>query len=921
MDNKALIIAEKPSVATDIAKALGGFKKQGDYYESDKYVLSSAVGHLLELCVPDQYEVKRGKWTFANLPVIPPHFDLRPIERNEGRLKVLLKLIKRADVTAVVNACDAGREGELIFRNIVQYAKSSKAIQRLWLQSMTPTAIREGFERLRDDATMRPLADAAVCRSESDWLVGINGTRAMTAFNSKTGGFHLTTVGRVQTPTLAILVEREERIKNFVSKDYWEIHGTFGAKLGEYPGRWFDEKFARKEGEGDLKPERIWNAGQAEAIREKCLGRPGIVTEESKPTTQLSPLLYDLTSLQREANGRFGFSAKNTLAVAQSLYERHKVLTYPRTDSRALPEDYLDTVKKTLGMLGETHYSGFADQILKSGWVRPNKRIFNNAKVSDHFAIIPTSMAPKNLSEPESKLYDMITKRFLAVFYPAAEFLVTTRITRVEGEPFKTEGKVMVSAGWLAVYGKEAQTDDTPTLAPVQPNETVKTINIEVQANQTKPPPRFTEATLLSAMEGAGKLVDDEELREAMREKGLGTPATRAQIIEGLIYEKYVLRQARDLQPTPKAFSLIALLRGLQIPELSSPELTGNWEFKLHSMARGQMKRPDFMQEIADMTRSIVAKAKRHESDTVPGDFGTLKVPCPKCGGEMHENYKKFQCQKCEFSLWKIVAGRQLEIPEVEELITKRQVGPLQGFRSKMGRPFAAVIKLTPELKPEFDFGQDKTDANGAAAEVDFTGQEPVGKCPKCGNSVFETAMHYVCEKSTGSARTCGFRSGKVILQQAVERAQMQKLLQTGKTDLLPRFISKKGRPFKAYLVAKEGGVGFEFEPREAKTKSGAAKPKEPQEPAPKIDFKGLDPLGKCPKCGKRVFESTDIYLCEQSQADKRPCKFKISKAVLQQPIDRVQAAMLLKENRTDLLPKFISSKTGRSFSAYLVVD
>ncbi|MEI8043913.1 MAG: DNA topoisomerase III [Verrucomicrobiota bacterium] len=921
MDNKALIIAEKPSVATDIAKALGGFKKQGDYYESDKYVLSSAVGHLLELCVPDQYEVKRGKWTFANLPVIPPHFDLRPIERNEGRLKVLLKLIKRADVTAVVNACDAGREGELIFRNIVQYAKSSKAIQRLWLQSMTPTAIREGFERLRDDATMRPLADAAVCRSESDWLVGINGTRAMTAFNSKTGGFHLTTVGRVQTPTLAILVEREERIKNFVSKDYWEIHGTFGAKLGEYPGRWFDEKFARKEGEGDLKPERIWNAGQAEAIREKCLGRPGIVTEESKPTTQLSPLLYDLTSLQREANGRFGFSAKNTLAVAQSLYERHKVLTYPRTDSRALPEDYLDTVKKTLGMLGETHYSGFADQILKSGWVRPNKRIFNNAKVSDHFAIIPTSMAPKNLSEPESKLYDMITKRFLAVFYPAAEFLVTTRITRVEGEPFKTEGKVMVSAGWLAVYGKEAQTDDTPTLAPVQPNETVKTINIEVQANQTKPPPRFTEATLLSAMEGAGKLVDDEELREAMREKGLGTPATRAQIIEGLIYEKYVLRQARDLQPTPKAFSLIALLRGLQIPELSSPELTGNWEFKLHSMARGQMKRPDFMQEIADMTRSIVAKAKRHESDTVPGDFGTLKVPCPKCGGEMHENYKKFQCQKCEFSLWKIVAGRQLEIPEVEELITKRQVGPLQGFRSKMGRPFAAVIKLTPELKPEFDFGQDKTDANGAAAEVDFTGQEPVGKCPKCGNSVFETAMHYVCEKSTGSARTCGFRSGKVILQQAVERAQMQKLLQTGKTDLLPRFISKKGRPFKAYLVAKEGGVGFEFEPREAKTKSGAAKLKEPQEPAPKIDFKGLDPLGKCPKCGKRVFESTDIYLCEQSQADKRPCKFKISKAVLQQPIDRVQAAMLLKENRTDLLPKFISSKTGRSFSAYLVVD
>src|SRR5882672_7219148 len=348
---KALIIAEKPSVAGDIAKALGGFKKHEDYYESDKYVISSAVGHLLQICVPEQFEVKRGKWTFAHLPVIPPHFDLQPIERNESRLKLLLKLIKRPDVDALVNACDAGREGELIFRYIVQYSKAKKLIRRLWLQSMTPAAIREGFENLRSDVSMLPLADAAVCRSESDWLVGINGTRAMTAFNSKTGGFHLTTVGRVQTPTLAILVEREERIKKFVSKDYWEIHGTFGAKAGEYPGRWFDEGFVKKEDEADSKPERIWDANRAEAIRGKCLGKPAVVTEESKPTTQLSPLLYDLTSLQREANGRFGFSAKNTLGLAQALYEKHKVLTYPRTDSRALPEDYLGTVQQTLAML------------------------------------------------------------------------------------------------------------------------------------------------------------------------------------------------------------------------------------------------------------------------------------------------------------------------------------------------------------------------------------------------------------------------------------------------------------------------------------------------------------------------------------------------------------------------------------------
>jgi DNA topoisomerase-3 len=421
-------------------------------------------------------------------------------------------------------------------------------------------------------------------------------------------------------------------------------------------------------------------------------------------------------------------------------------------------------------------------------------------------------------------------------------------------------------------------------------------------------------------MEGAGKLVEDEELREAMREKGLGTPATRAQIIEGLIYEKYLLRQGRELQPTAKAFSLIALLRGLNIPELSSPELTGDWEFKLHRMSRGELRRADFMHEIAEMTREIVAKAKRHDSDTVPGDFGTLKTPCPKCGGEIHENYKKFQCQKCDFALWKIVAGRQLEIPEVEELIAKKQVGPLQGFRSKMGKPFAAVIKLTPELEAKFDFGQDNADGSGPAAEVDFTGQEPVGKCPKCGRRIFETSMHYVCEAATGANRTCTFRSGKVILQQPVERAQMQKMLTTGKTDVFEKFISKKGRPFKASLVIKDGGVGFEFAPRVAKPKAGAAKDAAPAEPPPKIDFTGQQPLGNCPKCGGRVFATEQGFVCERCQADKRPCKFRIPNTLCQQPIDRAQAANLLAEGRTHVFHKFIS-KAGRPFSAALVLD
>jgi len=343
-----------------------------------------------------------------------------------------------------------------------------------------------------------------------------------------------------------------------------------------------------------------------------------------------------------------------------------------------------------------------------------------------------------------------------------------------------------------------------------------------VQALQTKPPARYSEATLLSAMEGAGKLVEDEELREAMGAKGLGTPATRAAIIEGLIYEKYVNRNGRELQPTAKAFSLITLLKGLGIEELSSPELTGDWEYKLSQMEHGKLKKEQFMKQIADMTRHIVERAKSHESDTVPGDFATLKTPCPKCGGVIKENYKKFQCQKCDFALWKIIAGRQLEPQEVEELITKKTVGPLQGFRSKMGKPFAAVLKLTPEFKLEFDFGQ----SNDNAEPVDFSGQEPLGNCPKCGARVFSHGVAYICEKAVGPDKTCDFRSGKIILQRNIEPEQMQKLLATGKTDLLHRFISKKGRPFSAFLVrGPDGKVSFEFAPREAKTPKTKAAP------------------------------------------------------------------------------------------------
>ncbi len=854
--SKTIIIAEKPSVAQDIVRALtssqGKFEKHADHFENDDYVVTSAVGHLVEIKAPEDYDVKRGKWSFAQLPVVPPHFDVAPIDKAKTRLNAVVKLVKRKDVGAIINACDAGREGELIFRLILQYAYGDKAhgkpIRRLWLQSMTPQAIREGFEQLRSDQQMRGLADAARSRSEADWLVGINGTRAMTAFNSRDGGFFLTTVGRVQTPTLSIVVEREEKIRKHVSRPYWEVKASFDAAAGVYEGKWFDPTWKKNPDDPEARADRLWNAPDAQAIADAVRGQSATVEDEAKPSTQASPLLYDLTTLQREANSRFGFSAKTTLSIAQALYEKHKVLTYPRTDSRHLPEDYLGTVRNTASMLAGGDLPGalrdlsqHARKALDEGYIKPSKRVFDNGKVSDHFAIIPTLQAPRSLTEIELKLYDLVVKRFLAVFYPSAEFMVTTRISTVKlpraTHRFQTNGKVLVNPGWLAVYGKEAQDEDA-NLVAVAPGERVRTESVDVLAQKTKPPPRYTEATLLSAMESAGKLIEDEELRDAMKEKGLGTPATRAQTIEGLIAEKYMLRDGRELVPTAKAFQLMTLLRGLAIEDLTRPDLTGDWEYQLAEMEHGRLSRQAFMAEIAQIAERIVKKAKEYDRDTIPGDYATLATPCPNCGGVVKENYRRFACtgasgadDGCGFSITKIPAGRAFETAEAEAFLRERRIGPLDGFRSKAGWPFAAELKLVRDdeinnWKLEFDFGEDARQAEGEGEPVDFSAQQSLGACPKCQGHVYEHGSNYVCEHSVGARVTCDFKTGKIILQQPVAREEVHKLLATGRTSLLENFVSNKTRrKFKAYLTwdKKEGRVGFEFEPRASRVPAKAA--------------------------------------------------------------------------------------------------
>jgi DNA topoisomerase-3 len=942
--SKSLIITEKPSVAGDIAKALGGFKKGKDYFENEKYLISWAVGHLFELAVPASMK-EQDKWDMKKLPIMPSEFELEPADKMGGRVSVLRKLIRSKEVSEIINACDAGREGELIFRYIVQYAGTKKPIKRLWLQSMTPEAIRDGFARLRSDAEMQPLASAARSRNEADWLVGINATRAFTLRLSGGRGSTVTSLGRVQTPTLAIIVDRENKIKEFKPRELHELVGTFRATTGEYAGRWFDEAFSKHETEvdrttrlltrlqlnlpdaeqrldaanGSLWDEhraapRLWHREIAEAIQRKCTGKEGVVElEEKKPSTQIAPQLYDLTSLQREANNRFGFSAKRTLQIAQALYERHKAITYPRTDSRALPEDYMPTVRSTLAKLEDP----FARRVLDNNWIKPNKRIFNDAKVGDHFAIIPTGTVPRSLDNNERAIFEMVTKRFVAVFFPPAQYENTTRITRVQGEPFKTEGKIMVAPGWLEVYGREGAGEKAEeNVPPVRQGQLVQTVRVEINTEQTRPPVRYNEGTILSAMEAAGKLVDDEELRDAMKEKGLGTPATRAAIIETLISAHYLTRQGKELQPTAKAIQTITLLKNA-VPELTSPELTGEWEFRLREIEHRKLTRDAFMRDIRELTKDIVGKAKHFHPDEYMPDtepFGR----CPKCGSPIVERFKSFTCtnEDCDFTIWKTIAGRLLSRDEFETLVRDKQLGPLAGFRSKKGKRFHAALKLSDDFKAEFDFGPNGQE-NGAIQPMDFSKQEPLGTCPKCGGRVFEFGMRYVCENSVGPDKTCGFRSGKVILQRPIEREQMTKLLATGKTDLLERFISRKGRPFKAFLALNDKkDVGFEFEKREAKAK----KERKPKEPVQKIDFAGKQPLGECPISGGKIFEADSSYICEHSQADRKPCKFKLSKTILGRDIPKEQAQKLLSAGKTDLLEGFIS-KRGRPFSAYLKLE
>ena len=827
--SKTLIIAEKPSVATDLArvlgKELGKFTrdKSGAFYQNDRAIITSAVGHLLEQKKPMTEEGKSLPWKFDYLPVIPRKFELEPNKQSEDRLKKVLQLARSKDVTEIVNACDAGREGELIFHNLVRYGKWTKPTRRLWMQSMTDEAILNAWHGMRSEADMKPLTNAAVCRSESDWLVGLNSTRALTILQSR-GGFNVTPAGRVQTPTLAILTQRELEIQAFEPEPYSEVWAEFDVQSGSYSGRWIDRDW-KKNDHPHSRAERIWDPEQAAVIRDRCRGKAGTVTEEKKPVTTVAPLLYDLTSLQREAANRYGFSAKRTLQLAQECYEKHKVLTYPRTDSRYLPEDYLGKVYGIVGTVAEQNpeFAPFARDILDNKRIKPNRRVFDTKKVSDHFAIIPTGKMEK-LTGDAQKLLEMVMARFLAVFFPAAVFEDTRRttlITHQDGvtDAFLTTGRVLVEPGWQAVYGRKAGTSSKEELVPVRDGEQAALREIEIRNAMTKPPARYNEATLLAAMEGAGKLVHDEELAAAMSERGLGTPATRASIIEGLISQEYIVRDGRELLATRRGIELIALLERIGLKTLTSPSLTGEWEYKLKQMEQAALPRDSFMEGIKTLTGEIVKRVKDFREAQQQVELPEMELDCPSCHAHGLKNtLDAVSCRSCKFSIRKVISGRDMTDEELKTLIVDGRTGILHGFTSRFGKPFEAGLELNDKFRATLYFPAREEDE---AAGVEEAVKVASVAIPDMGeHDVMETAKAWKIPSLTLGKEHAAVSVSRTILGREIPLDQVLKILAEGKSDLMKGFISQRTkRPFDAYLVfnAKTGKIGFEFPPRERK--------------------------------------------------------------------------------------------------------
>lgn len=784
---KKLIIAEKPSVARDLAAVLGHFDKKDGYLENQEYLISWAFGHLLGLAEPHHYDEQLANWNIEQLPIIPESFQLEPTKGGRKQLKVLRNLLNSESVTEVINACDAGREGELIFRRVYRYCSCKKPVKRLWLSETTPSAIKESFRKLREGSALDNLATAADARAESDWLVGINATRAFSVRHST-----VLSVGRVQTPTLALVVKRDHEINNFKPTPYWEIWSDLQTKSGElYKAKWSG---------GDKG--RIFTQEELDALMDKLKDSNSgvIIAVEQKETREQPPTLFNLNDLQKEANRRYGMTAQQTLNTAQALYEKHKLITYPRTDSRHMTEAMMETVQSRLNALKKTgEYAKLVPEIRSL-----SKRFVDRKKVSDHHAIIPTEKASdiSALNKNEQAIYDMVARRFMAIYYPDAKYAVTKVITAVNDENFISKGKTGLDQGWKIVYkndSKQEKEEDTKqeeqVLPPLSENEEVSVQQIKTPEKETKPPKRYTEATLLAAMENAGRLVEDKEKAETLKESGgIGTPATRAAIIERLIKVGYLERQKKTLVATEKGVALINL-----VPEqVKSVELTASWEEGLKQIEEGQSDASLWLDGIKNFTGKVVQMAKEQEVSHEMKQERQSIGKCPQCGCDVIEGKKGYGCSGykdgCKFVIWKEIASKKITLKQVQDLLEKGKTGVIKGFKSKANKKFEAILKLNEENKVEFEFPNKN--------------REPIGVCPLCGQNVIETDKSYGC---SGYRDGCKFVIWKQMVGRKITENQAKVLLEKGETDIIKGFKSKAGKKFNAALVIDQGKVSFKF--------------------------------------------------------------------------------------------------------------
>ena len=900
---KALILTEKPSVARDIAEVLGGFTEHDGYWESDRHVLTFAVGHLFELLEPEELDPKYKRWTLDVLPILPEAFQLKKKKGQSDRVRIIEKLAERKDVDRIVNACDAGREGELIFREVVSYLGVSKPVERLWLQSMTADAIQGGFAHLRPGAELEGLGQAAECRARADWLIGMNATRALTKRLKSRRETRAWSAGRVQTPTLALLVERELEVLAHVPVSYWRVVASFAHPSHSYTGTWYDPAFSEGEGD-DRRDDRIFDEARARAIVAAATGQVASASETRKPSRESAPPLFDLTSLQREGNRRFGWSARRVLGAAQRCYEAHKALTYPRTDSRCLPSDYRATVDEVLRKLAGARrddladYSRAARHLLDAG-LENTGRVFDDAGVSDHFAIIPTGVLPRDdMRGDDRRVYDLVTRRFLGAFHPPAVWERVERISVAAGESFRTRARALMEPGWRAVLA-EAEEEDAAPLAPLTPGQdeargvAVTTGEVRAEAEETKPPARITEARLLSLMENAGRNIEDEDLARVMHDKGLGTPATRAEVIENLIAKEYVLRVGKVLRPTVKGIRLIDTLRRIHVDRLASAALTGEIEQHLGQVENGKRSADDFMGEMADYAREIVERAKGFEYEELYASDPPLG-PCPACGRPVREYAWFYRCEPkpgaerppraekspkrkkgepapepvasddCPLRLWKDTSGRYIDRSTVATLLRDGKTGVLEGFVARGGRAYKGHLEIDHDEWRVRVFSEGWSEDTASEVPEYEVNTEPLGTCPQSPScAVIETPTQFACttrlqaeeqQAAFREARRAAREKGvppppkpeppdhpglalpRTVCKREITREEALVYLRDHKTELLTDFTSRFGRPFSAQLVLKENGRhGFEFPPRAAGEGRGRRKPPRKTE-EPKLD-------------------------------------------------------------------------------------